>query len=651
MIDIDCAFSHGYPVEKADKVLKRKADCLNKLQSPLKENTTNSKSNEERKSNTNETLKDNNNLPTCDVNFKPNYLSNAVEITQIKSKGGYGIRAIDSINCGSTILEERSAIGILSPEYYDKYCYHCFKLLNCQPFPCRNCNQVSFCSTNCSSISWNQYHSGECCYLDYFIFTKAFHYVPKIVLRVLLICGPIDCLKYHRDQQQQSKSDNIETEKSTITPTITSLEENESSEFDKSKKKKKKKKKQSTTITNETSSSSSTQLASNSINQLYQSIYSLVEHPEDSNDYKYFTMKIIIYLKDIVKKEIPDDSISLLSELIVKHFRSTIVNAIAIQDRLIDHSKDWTINLADKIGIPQINEIEIGCGLYLTFRYLNHSCIPNIHLAWFHDNSLKMIAIRDIKSGEEILNSYGVHYKYQLASRRKQLLKSSYYFDCACEACVTGLQPLSKAFNCPTCSGPVICDGSIVCLDCGAKDHLDVQSIMSQTEAFFGLINYDSENRSPDCDEIPRLKVTEKLLIEVYTGLSVFLYKTHTEMGKLYHKLINCYLKLGKFRKSYEFSKKYLEVVKASSSGSFDINVLNGLLIVLVCCHQYHSNIQKSPPQSSSSSSTISLDLEKISNQVNKLVNHLIPSSLPLHKEILDFVASQTDCLSITKSK
>lgn len=75
-----------------------------------------------------------------------------------------------------------------------------------------------------------------------------------------------------------------------------------------------------------------------------------------------------------------------------------------------------------------------GTGLFMIGNSINHSCIPNVASAsCTNDNTLSLVSLRPIKSGEELLISYiDETLSYE---ERKQKLMQYYQFECDCPKC------------------------------------------------------------------------------------------------------------------------------------------------------------------------------------------------------------------------
>lgn len=73
--------------------------------------------------------------------------------------------------------------------------------------------------------------------------------------------------------------------------------------------------------------------------------------------------------------------------------------------------------------------------LYYTPSFINHSCIPNCNQQLVEEDlRMRVIALRDIKQGEEISISYMDTSKQQKDIRRKNI-KEKFNFDCQCLDC------------------------------------------------------------------------------------------------------------------------------------------------------------------------------------------------------------------------
>lgn len=152
----------------------------------------------------------------------------------------------------------------------------------------------------------------------------------------------------------------------------------------------------------------------------------------------------------------------------LEHYRRTLIaavnrdclrkdEAVAVLDR-IDSLED----IIDDVS-GQFTHAE-GTGLYAMHSKLNHSCEPNAQITFpFNSNTLQVVAIRDIKAGEEITIDYcggdrnccssnssddddddesmgeSMGESVDGGQERREMLKEFYLFDCKCVKCLAEL--------------------------------------------------------------------------------------------------------------------------------------------------------------------------------------------------------------------
>ncbi|KAJ3248071.1 hypothetical protein HDU78_002164 [Chytriomyces hyalinus] len=82
-----------------------------------------------------------------------------------------------------------------------------------------------------------------------------------------------------------------------------------------------------------------------------------------------------------------------------------------------------------------------GTAVYLTAAMMNHSCLPNVRVDWFNDNTIRVIADRDIEEGEELSISYvgpvdvASAREEDVLAKRKEFFRFNYGFVCTCPLC------------------------------------------------------------------------------------------------------------------------------------------------------------------------------------------------------------------------
>lgn len=121
--------------------------------------------------------------------------------------------------------------------------------------------------------------------------------------------------------------------------------------------------------------------------------------------------------------------------------------------------------------------------LFLTVSRMNHSCAPNAYHVCV-DKRKRVVALRDLQPGEEIIHSY-LQDKHLLLpfAKRKELL-SRWFEDCWCTRCNDDFDD-SRSFPCPSCGG--VCYASRLGADispckCGEKVS-DVGALLKTEES------------------------------------------------------------------------------------------------------------------------------------------------------------------------
>lgn len=91
--------------------------------------------------------------------------------------------------------------------------------------------------------------------------------------------------------------------------------------------------------------------------------------------------------------------------------------------------------LDDTVGHRFLNNE--GSGLYLTQSKINHSCDPNAEVQFVYSNhTLQVVALQDIKEGEEICISYLDQCELSRSRHsRQKYLQENYLFTCSCSKC------------------------------------------------------------------------------------------------------------------------------------------------------------------------------------------------------------------------
>jgi len=122
-----------------------------------------------------------------------------------------------------------------------------------------------------------------------------------------------------------------------------------------------------------------------------------------------------------------------------------------------EHYENWDIDRA--VGLLWTNSFACASGggqaLFPSFSFASHSCRPNCAHAVFPNKTLALQAKTRIELGEELTISYISTLQGSL--KRRQKLKSKWFFDCNCERCQdpTELGSHVSSILCQDCSDPI----------------------------------------------------------------------------------------------------------------------------------------------------------------------------------------------------
>jgi len=441
------------------------------------------------------------------------------------------------IKAGDMVLTEKALLNVLHPTNLDKYCYHCLKKVSSKYF------QVFPCKS-CTQIRFCSQNCSTTAHQEY-------HWVE---------CGFLDLLTISKDFHYSPKLTLKVLAKYGITKCLsTSVPEDQS------------------------------------ILDGYPGFLDMVEHEkQDTNDYSLASAIITSLLLEKTSNDImlTKSSLTSLLERVVKHLRQVNVNAVTILAKEVVRNDE-----AEAV----YTESTVGVGIYLTTRLINHSCDPNARIVRFDKDTLNLMAVREIASGEEITISYGGSYRWQIKSKRRAMLRDSYFFDCDCNACHDGLQPLTTALSCPDCNGPVTSDGAMTCLDCKKCDHIQVNSVIADTTACLKMIQLadtviDPKNKeAASSSGINPHEIADKSLDEAFDTLSKIVYKTHNELFRIQEKKLVCCLRLKKYRKAVEVADFLVNGLRAQYHETY-FKVINAILTLLKCQSLYYKQLKAASP-------------------------------------------------------
>uniref|UniRef100_T1JVY8 SET domain-containing protein n=1 Tax=Tetranychus urticae TaxID=32264 RepID=T1JVY8_TETUR len=205
----------------------------------------------------------------------------------------------------------------------------------------------------------------------------------------------------------------------------------------------------------------------------------------------------------------------------------------------------------DESEFRYLDDKVIGFAIYNRVKKLKHHCDPNVAIDIFNGQTITLRAIKKIEPGEPIKLDIGVNCRLSTVKERRAYL-SQYGLECNCDACVNEIQPKSKAFLCPTCSGPVIIEDEVRCLECNGIDVLDRNEVLTELDSC--LYNYRQANLALINRERNILKA-EDYLLDCYRKLAKICYPTNHNLSDICDRLSYCYKKMRKYKLSLFYAQ------------------------------------------------------------------------------------------------
>ncbi|KAJ8386221.1 hypothetical protein AAFF_G00175410 [Aldrovandia affinis] len=144
-------------------------------------------------------------------------------------------------------------------------------------------------------------------------------------------------------------------------------------------------------------------------------------------------------------------------------------------------------------AVQSVQEVRIATAIFPTLSLLNHSCSPNTSLAFRADPvsdgaearpvslpgaagvTVTVLAAQPVGAGQELLHCYGPHYSRMPVSERQRLLQEQYFFLCQCSACCQELRSKGEGRGAAAASG-FRCERCQSALQRGEGDYLCSQS-------------------------------------------------------------------------------------------------------------------------------------------------------------------------------
>ncbi|XP_071439115.1 SET and MYND domain-containing protein 4-like [Hetaerina americana] len=300
------------------------------------------------------------------------------------------------------VVEEPFAWTTQSVDALKTHCLHCLQRTR-TPVSCKNCSMVCYCKPSCRDQSWINYHQFECSILSHFYDSNELSGMALLAYRTV-ITGGFESLS------------TLRMSPATPSPTtpFRSLD--------------------------------------------YGSVYWQETHSSDrtAEDLLKKTLTSAFLLRCLQKtgfiakpsevgREKPNEEELLMGTALLRHLQSCSCNAYEITETLIGGGK----------GIRHAEPLELGGAVYPTVSLINHCCSGNLARHSVNGKFCVVRASKNIRSGDELLDNYGVHFVNTPLAERQVALQRQYFFRCRCIACTEKWETFDKLpatrYKCSSC--------------------------------------------------------------------------------------------------------------------------------------------------------------------------------------------------------
>nr|XP_033778333.1 SET and MYND domain-containing protein 4 isoform X2 [Geotrypetes seraphini] len=487
--DIERALDSGYPELLVYKVLLRRAECLLQLQKP-QEAATIFRELEEK-------LVSQNSLPAnkrqavlthignlkalvpkrqsgvithnpgdprqdlvlCSQNPRISNASSAISLCLSTAKGRHLIAAED-ISPGETLVKEEAFVSVLIPEKRplpaysvernwdtevgneEQHCHLCLVQV-IAPVPCQGCSYAVYCSYKCRDKAHQDYHWAECVLGSVLLTLGVF---ANLALRATLVAGFTQVSRLVQEYCRDLK----ETKRRNLLETRHSIEEHPG----------------------KTEGHIPGCDADGVYRNSYRAIFSLHPHLEHQTPEHYF---LCGFTAAAICRKLQEAGLE--AAVLGQKGPAERCNAATTDDwsaelsnlgaALLRHMLQLQCNTQ---GVYTIRATGIGChvvesrqqvrvasALFPVLSLMNHSCDPNTTVS-FQGRTAVVRAVKPITEAQEVSHCYGPHCSRKKVEERQQLLRSQYFFDCQCHACLEEQElevRCSPPFCCVHCRTPL----------------------------------------------------------------------------------------------------------------------------------------------------------------------------------------------------
>ncbi|XP_078536274.1 protein-lysine N-methyltransferase SMYD4 isoform X2 [Lissotriton helveticus] len=391
---------------------------------------------------------------------------------------GRHLVAVRNIDPGETLVKEEAFVSVLVPEGLrnhkgedgdrlkfvvtnaDLHCHLCLDRAQAT-VPCRGCSYARYCSQQCMEHAWGRYHWLECSIGSSLLALGVFCH---LALRTVLVAGfgnVSQLVKQHHMVPEEPTKDKLHLPPPHVcsgAKTGKTREEPALIEgFD----------------------------TDGRYQSSYPAVFSLLTHVvHQSPEHRFlcaFSAAAICRMlsaadvqslvsgprvladRSKMKTEVTEERMldtNILGVAMLHHMLQLQSNALAVTS--IQEQRG-----GDSASIVESQEqVRLATALFPVISLLNHSCDPNTSIS-FRGRSAIVRAAQPIRSGEEVALCYGPHRSRLMLSRRRQMLRHQYFFECQCHACLeelaSNVRSSLDSFICPKCKAPMQGEALLSC--------------------------------------------------------------------------------------------------------------------------------------------------------------------------------------------
>ncbi|XP_053668172.1 SET and MYND domain-containing protein 4-like [Anopheles marshallii] len=318
---------------------------------------------------------------------------------QLQRNDQYGRHVVTNhrLNVGDCVMIDKPFVTVLDDLLRYVRCAYCYEEKIFTLIPCEGCSLAMYCSEECLSKAYQQYHRYECAIIrDMWRISGD---VPVIAIRAIALAiaafdHDVQKLKVHLDGLNEAGVNAFSMDWKAVTP-----------------------------------------------KDIYDTVYVLTTNQQLRRRKDLaFTIFFATIVHQLVLERtelgsicaVDTNTAKLLFDLILRHLQIAQCN------------RQWLCFMDYKIENMCNDSEGYATGCFPLIGMLNHSCAPNVKRITLRDGRCAVIVIRPIAGGGQLFDNYERHHLKNDLEDRQTSLQNMFNFRCACEACVNDYPKLEK---------------------------------------------------------------------------------------------------------------------------------------------------------------------------------------------------------------